>query len=181
MNTNTTINTNTNLSTLTTVALCAFAALRTGQRRRNSAQARANREVIARINRALDNSAVAVVRALEILFERQTSDEQYSHTTRHDNERGFSQSDARTGSWLVTTVIAQGRAQGRPESQLLRGKALEMGRRIAKNYARTQLLAVAYEKAEAQAQAEKAVQNAYVPAPPSAFGFVPRTLTDEMN
>lgn len=159
-----TINTTTNLNTITVAALATFAALAPGRVRRNSAQARAEREIVARIEAALNKSAVAVVRALEILFERQTCDEQFSHTTRHDNERGFSQSHARTGSWLVTTVIAEGRAKDRAESDLLRGKALEMGRRIALHYARTQLLTVAYEKAAIE-------QNAYVVKSPSAFGF----------
>lgn len=164
MNTNTTITKTTDLTTVAVGALALFAALRPGQLRRNPAQARAEREIVARIERALNSSAAAVARALELLFARQTSDEQVTASTRHDNQRGFSQADANVGTWLVVTVIGEGRAQGRADADLLRGKALEMGRRVALKYARTQLLAAAYEKAEAE-------RNAYVVPPPSAFGF----------
>lgn len=168
MNTNT--NTTNDLTTLTVAGLVAIAALRPGQLRRNPTQAKAEREIIARIERALTSSAAAVARALELLFARQTSDEQVTSSTRHHNCRGFSQADANLGSWLVVTVIGEGRAQGRADGDLLRGKALDMGRKVALKYARTQLLAAAYEKAEAEAEAAR---NAYVPPPPSAFGFVP--------
>ena len=157
-------NTTTNFDALSTTDLAAAASIPAGRVRRNRTQAAAERALVARIEAALHRSPVAVVRALELLYARQTSDEQATFTTRHDNERGFSQSHASKGSWLVTTVIAQGRDEGRSESQLLRGKALEMGRRIALRYARTQLLQVAYEKAAA-------ARNAYVVPPPSAFGF----------
>lgn len=172
MNTNTTITKTSDLTTITVAALAAFAALRPGQKRRNPAQAHAEREIVARIERALNSSATAVVRALELLFARQTSDEQVSHSTRHDNERGFSQADASTGSWLVVTVIGEGRAQGRADADLLRGKALEMGRRIALKYARTQLLQAAYEKAEAE-------RHAYTVPTPASMGFTvePSTVT----
>ena len=164
-------NTNTNtFETLNTTDLALAASLPAGRVRRNKAQAAAQRALVARIERALDRSPAAIVRALELLYARQTSDEQVTATTRHDNERGFSQAHASTGSWLVTTVIAEGRAQGRAERDLLRGKALEMGRNIARRYARTQLLQVAYDKA-AQAR------NAYVVPPPSAFGFYPEPST----
>jgi len=164
MNTNT--NTNTDLTTLTVAALAALAVLRPGQLRRNREQAAAQREIVARIERALNSSAAAVARALELLFARQTSDEQVMASTHHHNQRGFSQADANAGTWLVVTVIGEGRAQGRADGDLLRGKALEMGRKVALKYARTQLLEAAYEKAETE-------RNAYVPPPPSAFGFVP--------
>jgi len=156
-------NTNT-FETLSTTDLAAVASLPAGRVRRNRTQAAAERALVARIEDALHRSPVAVVRALELLYARQTSDEQATHTTRHDNERGFSQSHAKTGSWLVTVVIAEGRSAGRAESDLLRGKALEMGRRIALRYARTQLLAVAYEKAAA-------ARNAYTVPTPASMGF----------
>jgi hypothetical protein len=164
------MDTNTNLNDLSTADLAAAASLRNGQLRRNRTQAAAQRALVARIEAALDRSPAAVVRALELLYARQTSDEQVTATTRHDNERGFSQAHASTGTWLVTTVIAEGRAQGRAERDLLRGKALDMGRTIAHRYARTQLLQVAYEKAEAE-------RNAFMVPPPSAFGFTPEPST----
>ena len=40
----------------------------------------------------------AIGRALVHLFRRQTEDEQESNSTRHDNQRGFTSSDARRGS-----------------------------------------------------------------------------------
>jgi hypothetical protein len=146
-------------------AVAAIAVARTVRRtRRPRAVVAAERALVASIRHALNNSAVAVERALDILFERQTRDEQVAYVTRHDNEVGFSQADARTGTWLVTVVMAEGRSQGRPAGQLLRGKALEIGRRVALHYARTQLLAVAQEKAEAE-------KNAYcVPTPEQVMG-----------
>lgn len=138
--------------------------------RRSSVEVSADKALVARIRRSLASNPAAVVRALEVLFARQTRDEQAAHVTRHDNERGFSQADANTGSWLVTTVITEGRAQGREDADLLRGKALDMGRRIAGKYARTQLLSLAkakkaeqeYEAAlaafEAEARLEAAVE-----------------------
>lgn len=154
-------------NTNTAANLAAAATPRVGQLRRNRAQAAAQRALVGKIEEALHRSPVAVVRALELLYARQTADEQRDRTTKWDNERGFSQSHAKRGSWLVTVVIAEGRAAGRPESELLRGEALEMGREIALHYSRTQLLDAAYAK--------------YAPAPaptftvptPASMGFAP--------
>lgn len=130
-------------------------------RRRSSEQVAVDRRLVGRIRASLASNPAAVVRALELLFAEQTRDEQAVHTTRHHNERGFSQADARTGSWLVRTVIAEGRSKGRSDAGLLRGKALEMGRRIASKYARTQLLRAAKAKqAAAEYEAELAAYEA---------------------
>ena len=119
--------------------------------RRSSEQVAADRVLVGRIRASLNRNPVAVVRALEMLFAAQTRDEQVVAETVHTNERGFSQADARTGTWLVQVVIAGGRDAGFTEEGLLRGKALEMGRRIASKYVRTQLLSAAKAK---QAAAE---------------------------
>lgn len=157
-----------NLINLTIATLFTLAALRPGQKRRNSNQVAAEREIVRRIEVALDRSPAAVVRAVEAIYARQTSDEKCSHTTRHTNNRGFSQADANLGTWLVETVIAEGRAKGRNDGELLRGKALTLGRRVASKYTR-QLLEVAREKAENAA----ASTNTYTVPAPSAFGFTP--------
>jgi hypothetical protein len=130
-------------------------------RRRSSEQVAADRALVGVIRASLATNPAAVVRALEVLFARQTEDEQAVAATRHDNKRGFSQSDARTGSWLVETVIASARANGASERSILRGKALEMGQRIAGHYARTQLLSLAKAKlAAAQYDADLAAWEA---------------------
>ena len=136
--------------------------------RRSSAEVAADKALVATIRRSLASNPAAVVRALEVLFARQTRDEQAVAATRHHNEVGFSQADARTATWLVEVVIAEGREAGREDRDLLRGKALEMGRRIAGKYARTQLLALAkakkaeqeYEAALAAFEAEQAAEQA---------------------
>ena len=165
MNANTN-NTNTNnFAALTVATLFTLAALRNGQKRRNSRQVGAEKEIVRRIEVAIERSPAAVVRALEGIYARQTSDEQCSHTTRHHNGVGFSQADADLGSWLVTTVIAEGRSKGRSEGDLLRGKALDLGRRVARKYTR-QLLEIAREKAQSAP-----APATYCPPAPSAFGF----------
>lgn len=162
-------NTN-NFGTLTITALVAVTLLRPGQRRRNPRQAAARRELAARCRSAVLYSNVGVVRALELLFGRQTDDEQWSRTTRHLNQRGFAQHHASLGSWLVDEVIAEGREAGRPESELLRGKALEMGRKIALHYCNTQLV---------EATIRKHAPLGFVLPRPTDFGFKPEPVDTE--
>lgn len=116
-----------------------------GRRRRSSAEVAADRAMVARIREALANPR-AVVRAIEALFARQTRDEQREFRTRHHNSVGFCANDAARGSALAVK-IAERRAEGRPEHQLLTVSELETARRIASRYAGTQLLALAKEKA----------------------------------
>jgi hypothetical protein len=47
-------------------------------------------------------------RALLVLYRRQTEDEQHARKTKHDNDRGFNQPDARRGSELARRVLAGG-------------------------------------------------------------------------
>lgn len=86
---------------------------------------------------------VAVERALVRLYERQTYAEQSSGDTKELNGVGFAGCDAQTGTWLVQTVIAEAKAQGRAEGHRLRGKAFAMARKIVLRYAGTQLLEIA--------------------------------------
>lgn len=86
-------------------------------------------------------------RAMVVLFERQTRDEQAASDSRHLNQRGFSAFDARTGSKLARFVLAA-RGKGRPLSQALYGKALDQAIRLAVKY-RRQLLEEASIKEEA--------------------------------
>lgn len=137
-------------------------------RRRSSAEVREDNALVEAIRVSLRTNNAAVVRALELIFAEQTRDEQAFHITTHTNGVGFSQADARTGSWLVKTVIAEGRFAGFSEKHILRGQALEMGRRIALKYAATQLLRAAkakqaareYEVAIAKVDAETRVEAA---------------------
>lgn len=52
----------------------------------------------------LNGSPAAVERALITLFERQTSDEQQTDTTRHENGRGFSAADAGLFSFYAKQI-----------------------------------------------------------------------------
>jgi hypothetical protein len=54
----------------------------------------------------LNESDKAVERALFLLFEKQTADEQRSKDTKHTNDRGFTQADARFFSQLVEEIKA---------------------------------------------------------------------------
>lgn len=47
----------------------------------------------------------AVERALVVLFQRQTADEQAAHDTRHTNGVGFNATDAKFGSNLAQKVL----------------------------------------------------------------------------
>lgn len=46
-----------------------------------------------------------VRRALVVLYQRQTEDEQHATRTKHDNDRGFNQPDARRGSELARKAM----------------------------------------------------------------------------
>lgn len=55
----------------------------------------------------LDTYNVFVERSLEVLFARQTADEQLTNSTSHNNSRGFTGIDAEFLSSLAKRVIAQ--------------------------------------------------------------------------
>ena len=81
----------------------------------------------------LQNNNRAVERAILAIFARQTEDEKSTECTRHENSRGFSAADARTGSYLARWILG---------GNHLNGKFLDKGRKIAVKY-RKQLLEVA--------------------------------------
>jgi hypothetical protein len=65
------------------------------------------------IDHILTSNPRAVGRAMIVLFRRQTSDEQRSSNTRHQNGRGFSAYAARSGSYYARWVISGRRLTGR--------------------------------------------------------------------
>jgi hypothetical protein len=110
--------------------------------------------ILALLNEDSKRGRIAVERALIALYERQTADEQSAETTKYQNGVGFMGAHAHTGTWLVQTVIAEQKQKGYAEGFRLRGKALEMARRIVRRYAGTQLLEIAKQK-EAAAVAKQ--------------------------
>lgn len=57
------------------------------------------------IIRLLETNDRAVMRALLVLYENQTTDEQDTATTRHHNNRGFKQCHARIGTSMAKFFI----------------------------------------------------------------------------
>jgi len=94
--------------------------------------------LVASVVDALSTNTAAVERAIAILFSRQTESEKHSQQTLVDNGLGVRHNHARKvtyyGRWL---------ASGRR----LSGYHLELARKIALTYARTQLMEVAALKA----------------------------------
>ena len=80
----------------------------------------------------------AIARALVVLFERQTEDEQEAHETRHTNHRGFNHADAKEGTRMARVVL-----NGRPLST----QSMERARKMLMKYA-GQLARIANERGE---------------------------------
>jgi hypothetical protein len=93
---------------------------------------------------ALMTNPLAVEKALVMLYDRQTEDEQSHTTTKHDNRRGFNTAHAKRGSYLAKWIKSGRR---------LTGRFVDEGRQIALYYAGTQLLAAAKVKAARKAEA----------------------------
>jgi hypothetical protein len=55
----------------------------------------------------------AVERAIVVLYNRQTSDEQTSQQTRHRNGRGFNSSDAHKGSYMANYILKGNHLSGK--------------------------------------------------------------------
>lgn len=94
----------------------------------------------------LNTNDKAVYRALVVLFERQTADEQNSESTNHLNGMGFNGTDARFGSSLAKQVIAFEQGKSKYRYPLSRTQ-LEEARKMVRKYA-GQLAKVANEKAK---------------------------------
>ena len=110
----------------------------------------------------------AVERAMVRLYERQTSDEQASKTTKYRNGRGFSGCDAGIGSYYARWVQA-----GKP----LSGKHLERARRMACKYV-GQLVEIANERVAKPMQAH---MNDVKMAQAEAAADRAESLRDEQN
>lgn len=91
----------------------------------------------------------AVTMAIIRLYERQTADEQQARDARHQNGRGFSAFDAKTGTYMAKWAL-NGAKNGRP--RLLTGRWLHKARKMALKY-KKQLLEIAQETARARARA----------------------------
>lgn len=89
------------------------------------------------IRTLLTSNDKAVRRALVVLFERQTTDEQATDAARHSNNKGFNHADAKQGSRMARVVLS-----GRPLASWNMARA----RTILHKYA-GQLARIANEKA----------------------------------
>lgn len=102
---------------------------------------KADQPIVDSILKALDENPRAVMKAIVILGRNQTEDELSQEATLQHNGIGFTGTDARYGTYLYHQIMA-----GKSLSQ----KSLTGARKLAKKYARTQLLAAAKAKQEQQ-------------------------------
>lgn len=105
--------------------------------RRTKEQIKADNELLDRINHHLDNNPEAVVRAVILIGDAQTQDEQDQHAALQHNGVGWSMMDANFGSFLHSVAKQNGR---------FNGKLLDQARHLVKKYAKTQLFAHAKAK-----------------------------------
>jgi hypothetical protein len=87
---------------------------------------------------ALMTNPRAVEKAIVMLYDWQTEDEQSSRNTKHDNRRGFNTAHAKIGSYMARWIKS---------GRQLTGSYVSQARQIALYYAGTQLLAAAKMKA----------------------------------
>jgi hypothetical protein len=108
---------------------------------------------------------MAVVRGVEAVYARQTSDERASETTNHSNGRGFNGRDAKIGSSFAKQIKEWREAGPNARYQFpLSPKQLAVARRFMIKYA-AQLALVANEKAaarDAEIAAEMAAERAAI-------------------
>ncbi len=112
-------------------------------------------------NKALENQIVALLhsnpkaveRAMVVLWDRQTADEKAAETTRHHNQRGFSGSTDKRGSYFAKWVLS---------GRHLTGIHLVRARTIAIKH-RRQLVE------EATNKASKKASQVHVEAPNGTF------------
>jgi hypothetical protein len=100
---------------------------------------KADQPIVDSILTALDSNPRAVMKAIVILGRNQTEDELTQEATLQHNGLGFTGTDARYGTYLYHQILA---------GQSLSQKTLDGARKMAKKYARTQLLAAAKNKQE---------------------------------
>lgn len=99
---------------------------------------KADQPIVDAILKSLEENDAAVEKAMLLLGRRQTPEELAQEATLKHNNVGFSSAHARFGA-LAYDIVSKGGH--------LKGKLLTVARHIAKRYARTQLLAIAKEKA----------------------------------
>ena len=88
------------------------------------------------LQRGLETNSKWVERAIVVLYQRQTADEQATQSTKVHNGRGFTACDARRGSYMAKWILS---------GKSLNGEWLEKARKMAKKYIR-QLLEEAVKK-----------------------------------
>ena len=98
---------------------------------------KADQRLVDEINAALDTNPRAVMKAMWYLGSLQTSEELSQEATLKHNNVGFSSAHARVGAYCYSILQRGG---------TLRGKLLNDARKVAKRYARTQLLDRAKQK-----------------------------------
>lgn len=87
------------------------------------------------ITKLLETNDKAVCRALVVLFERQTADEQTSAVTKHRNGMGFNGYDAGFGSWLAKQIMNWEAAPDRKYAHPLGRMMIDKARRMVYKYA----------------------------------------------
>ncbi|MNC24624.1 hypothetical protein D3C75_726830 [compost metagenome] len=112
-------------------------------KRRTKEEIKADNELLDRIIRHLDGNPEAVVRAIILIGDAQTQDEQEHHAALQHNGVGWSMMDANFGTFLHSVAKQQGK---------FHGKLLDQARTLAKKYAKTQLFAHAKAKRAREAK-----------------------------
>lgn len=92
---------------------------------------KADQALVDQINHALDTNPRAVMKAIWILGSQQTPEELSQEATFKHNDVGFTAAHARFGAYCYGILGGGGQ---------LYGKLLNDARKVAKRYARTQLL-----------------------------------------
>lgn len=108
--------------------------------RRTKEEIAADNALLERIHRHLDGNNEAVVRAIILIGDAQTQDEKEASAALQHNGVGWSMVDANYGNWLYGIAKEKG---------VFYGKNLDGARRLAKKYAKTQLMAHAKAKIKA--------------------------------
>lgn len=98
--------------------------------RRTKQEIAADNQLLERIIDTLHRNDAAVYKAIVLLGNEQTAEEQMAHAAIQHNGKGFSMVDAKYGTYLREVILRDGQ---------LRGKLLTDARRISLKYARTQL------------------------------------------
>lgn len=116
----------------------------------------------------------AVEKAIVVLYNRQTVDEQMAKDTRHKNGRGFSAGDARKGSYMAKYVL---------DGNHLSGKWLMDARAMAFKYI-GQLVEEATMKAERAALAamrDRAIEKEYRQTETEVVSRIDREAAEELS